>query len=110
MRKPANIDPDSGVGEGSRGYGSASLPAACASQGAIEFLRTEQNPHQVMNLNLSSSLPQSFFGITEAPSTTKVENGTSADDKRDRTKRIRPRRDYQPPAESRKGRNRLKKT
>ena len=51
------LDPYSGVGEGSRGYGSASrlevlktqriarleLPATCASQAAIEFLRTEQS-------------------------------------------------------------------
>ena len=52
-----------GVGESSRGICSASLlevlntqsvahlelPAACASQGAIEFLRTEQNPRQYQN-------------------------------------------------------------
>ena len=65
-----------GVGEGSRGYGSASflevlrtqratrleIPAACASQGALEFLRTEQSPRQVMSPHSSSNLPQSFFG------------------------------------------------
>ena len=59
--------PDSGVGESLRGFGSASLlevlntqriahlelPAACATQVAIEFLRSEQNPQQETRLLLS---------------------------------------------------------
>ena len=54
------FDPYSGAGEGSRGYGSASLlevlqtqrvartefPAERAFQSAIELLQTEQNPRQ----------------------------------------------------------------
>ena len=74
------VNPDSGVGESSRGYGSASLLEvlnsqriaqlefpACPSQGAIEFLRTEQKPRQIMNPNSSSNFPQNFLAPLRHP-------------------------------------------
>ena len=61
----------------SRGYGSASLmeclnrslsrvpnlaaPAACASEGAAEYFRSQPNPRQVMSPNSSQTLPQDPF-------------------------------------------------
>ena len=86
------LDLNSGVGESSRGCGRASLldfletrrtaqldiPAACASQGAMEFFRNEHFPQQVASPNSSSSLPQSFVGTTEAATSAKVGDDANA--------------------------------
>ena len=70
---PAGLD--------SRGYGSASLtecldrlsrvpnlaaPAACASEGAVEYFRSQPNPRQVVSPNSSQTLPQDPF-YTQVP-------------------------------------------
>ena len=67
----------SGADVDSRGYGSAShmecvdrslskvpslaVPAACASEGAAEYLRSQSNPRQVVSPNSSQTLPQDPF-------------------------------------------------
>ena len=62
--------------------------AACAHQGAIELLRTEQDPRQVVSPNSSSrKIRLSFFGIAEPSSSTKVKEGIRAKDGTDHQQR-----------------------
>ena len=53
------------------------IPAACASEGASEFLGVEQRPRQVMSSNSSPNLPHNALGVA-GPHVINEEGGTVA--------------------------------